>query len=195
MTPPQRYLALGDSFTIGTGTTPDRSFPAVLVALWRKRGRQVALTNPAVNGYTTEELIARELPFVLRVRPTVVTLLIGSNDIVRGSDADRYRARLRSIHTALLDAGVTARAIHALPQPDWSLSPSAQLFGDQHALRSSIDAFNAVAREEVERIGGTFIDLFPLMRDQADQGKLAPDRLHPSAEAYAEWAAALVDRL
>jgi lysophospholipase L1-like esterase len=35
------------------------------------------------------------------------------------------------------------------------------------------------------------VDLFPLMREQARKKMFAPDGLHPSAEAYAEWASAL----
>lgn len=98
MTIPERFLALGDSFTIGTGTTPDRSFPAVLARLWTASGRSVVLSNPAVNGYTTDDLIDAELPLVVSFRPTLVTLLIGANDIVQGSSDDRYRRQLRSIH-------------------------------------------------------------------------------------------------
>jgi len=60
----RRYLALGDSFTIGTGTTPDRSFPAVLVSRWCDRGEKWELRNPAVNGYTTDDLIRDELYLV-----------------------------------------------------------------------------------------------------------------------------------
>lgn len=41
----QRYLALGDSFTIGTGVGVERSFPAELVRLWKVRGVDVSLTN------------------------------------------------------------------------------------------------------------------------------------------------------
>src|SRR5436190_2531070 len=76
---PERFLALGDSFTIGTGTSPDRSFPAVLVGIWRDGGARVELANPAVNGYTTDDLIADELPLVASFRPDLVTLLIGAN--------------------------------------------------------------------------------------------------------------------
>ncbi|MGH2499097.1 MAG: SGNH/GDSL hydrolase family protein, partial [Candidatus Limnocylindria bacterium] len=113
----ERYLALGDSFTIGTGTTPDRSFPAVLVARWRARGREVALTNPSANGYATEDLIAHELPLARVVRPTLVTVLVGANDIVRASGEARYRAQLRRLHEELRAAGVPAGATFALPQP------------------------------------------------------------------------------
>src|SRR6058998_2627686 len=126
---PERFLALGDSFTIGTGTTPDRSFPAMLARIWTERGRTVVLSNPAVNGYTTDDLIADELPLVASFRPTVVTLLIGANDIVQGSRADRYRSQLARIHERIRSDGPRARVI-ALPQPDWSLSPAAAGFGD-----------------------------------------------------------------
>src|SRR5256885_14523304 len=83
LTIPERFLALGDSFTIGTGTTPGRSFPAVLVGIWRDRGARVDLSNPAVNGYTTDDLITEELPVVASFGPDLVTVLIGANDIVQ----------------------------------------------------------------------------------------------------------------
>ncbi len=189
--PSQRYLALGDSFTIGTGVGAERSFPAQLVGLWRERGIEVALTNPAVNGYTTDALIEKELPLARTVRPTIVTVAIGANDIVRGSDEARFRSQLRRIFDELQAAGVPPAAIHALPQPDWSLSPAASSFGDPAALRATIDRFNRVMRDEAERAGARYIDLGPLMRRQADSGRLASDRLHPSAEALREWAVQL----
>jgi len=187
VTIPERYLALGDSFTIGTGTTPDRSFPAKLAREWRDAGRDVELQNPAVNGYTTDDLIAEELPLVASFRPTLVTLLIGANDIVQGSQEDRYRAQLARIHAAIRAGAPDARVV-ALPQPDWSRSPAAAGFGDPAVLARTIERFNAVAREEAERAGAEWIDLFSLMRAQAQKGMFAPDGLHPSAEAYAEWA-------
>lgn len=190
-----RYLALGDSFTIGTGVGPERSFPAELVRRWRRRGLDVALTAPAVNGFTTDALIEHELPFAARVRPTLVTLLIGANDIVRGSDVRRYRERLRHILDGLGAAGVAGPAVNGLPQPDWSLSPAAAPFGTPAALHERITAFNDAIREEVERAGGRYHDLFPEMRRQAEAGMLAPDGLHPSADAHAEWAEWLEERL
>ncbi len=192
-TGPIRYLALGDSFTIGTGITPERAFPAVLVARWRAVGREVWLTNPAVNGYTTEDVIAREVPLAASGRPTLVTLLIGANDIVRGSDDARYRRQLRRIHDGLRAAGVPATAVVALPQPEWSRSPAAAPYGTTEALRTRIERFNRVAMEEAERAGARYVDLFPLMRRQAAAEMLAPDGLHPSAEAHAELAAVLAD--
>ena len=193
MTIPERFLALGDSFTIGTGTTPDRSFPAVLARLWTESGRAVVLSNPAVNGYTTDDLIHAELPLVVSFRPTLVTLLIGANDIVQGSSDDRYRRQLRSIYERVHADAPDARVV-ALPQPDWSLSPAGSGFGDLAATARKIERFNEIARDDAERARAVWIDLFPLMRDQGRKRMFASDGLHPSAEAYAEWARELATR-
>jgi acyl-CoA thioesterase-1 len=190
LTIPERFLALGDSFTIGTGTTPDRSFPAVLARIWTERGRTVVLSNPAVNGYTTDDLIHDELPLVASFHPTLVTVLIGANDIVRGSNEDRYRRRIASIHQRIGADAPDARVI-ALPQPDWSLSPAGSGFGDRAAIARTVERFNEIARDEAQRAHASWIDLFPLMREQGRRKMFAPDGLHPSAEAYAEWARAL----
>jgi lysophospholipase L1-like esterase len=166
----------------------------VLVRLWGERGRVVELRNPAVNGFTTDDVIAHELPLASAVRPTLVTLLIGANDIVAGSSDDRYRSQLRRIHDAVR-AAAPACALYALPQPDWSLAPAGAAFGEPARVAARIERCNAIAAEEVERAHGTYVDIFPLMREQGRRGAFAQDGLHPSAEAYAEWAEALRDRL
>jgi len=143
-----------------------------------------------VNGYTTDDLISDELPLVASLHPTLVTLLIGANDIVRGSTEDRYRRQLRLIHERL-HADTTDAGVLALPQPDWSLSPAGSGFGDRAAIARTIERFNEIARDEAGRAAALWVDLFPLMREQARKKMVASDGLHPSAEAYAEWAAAL----
>lgn len=190
MSIPERFLALGDSFTIGTGTTPDRSFPAVLTRIWSERGRTVVLNNPAVNGYTTDDLIHDELPLLVSFGPTLVTLLIGANDIVRGATEDRYRRQLAAIHERVRADAPDAR-VFAVPQPDWTLSPAGAGVGDAAAIARTIERFNEIAQDEAQRSGASWIDLFPLMREQARKKMVAADGLHPSAEAYAQWAAVL----
>jgi acyl-CoA thioesterase I len=166
----------------------------VLTRLWAERGRAVELRNPAVNGYRTDDLIVEELPLIAPFRPTLITVLIGANDIVAGSSDEQYRERLRVIH-GRVRADAPDAAVYALPQPDWSLSRAGASFGDPAAIAARIERFNAIARDEAERAGGSYVDIFPLMRDQMRRGMLAADGLHPSAAAYAEWADALRERL
>jgi len=191
---PERFLALGDSFTIGTGTTPDRSFPAILARLWTERGRTTVVSNLAVNGYTTDDLIREELRAIVSFQPTLLTVLIGANDIVQRSSDDRYRRQLRSIHDRIRSDAPDARVI-GLPQPDWSLAPAGAGFGEAAAIARKIERFNELARSEAEQARATWIDLFPLMRVQSRKRMFASDGLHPSAEAYAEWARELATRV
>jgi len=190
-----RYLALGDSFTIGTGNQPSEAFPAKLADRLRGKGERVELKNLGVNGFTTEDLSAVELPEVKPFRPTFITLAIGANDRVAGKTPDTYRGNVRSILKSIVDAGVPANHIVALPQPDWSLSPAASSFGDPKELAKDITQLNGILKEEAEKQGSLYIDLFPLMHRQAEQKMLASDGLHPNAKAHDEWAAELSEKI
>jgi lysophospholipase L1-like esterase len=190
-----RYLALGDSFTAGTGNQPADAFPERLASLWRAHGRRVTLENVAVNGYTTEDVRGRELPKVAPFHPTLVTLAVGANDYVRGSGADAYRSRVRVLLREIIDAGVAPNRIVALPQPDWSLSPAAASFGDSRQIGAAIVAFNTILRDEARAAGALYVDLYPLMHQQAEAKMVAGDGLHPSARAHAEWASALYEQV
>lgn len=190
-----RYLALGDSFTAGTGNQPSDAFPSRLASLWRAHGRRVVLENLAVNGYTTEDVQEQELPEVAPFRPTLVTLAVGANDYVRGWSADVYRLHVRVLLRAIIDAGVAPDRIVALPQPEWSLSPAAAWFGDPRQIDAAIVAFNTILRDEARAAGALYVDLYPLMHQEAEAKMLAGDGLHPSARALDEWAAALYERV
>ncbi|MDB4938915.1 MAG: Lysophospholipase [Labilithrix sp.] len=183
-----RYLALGDSFTIGTGSTPSQAFPARLVERWRASGCAVALENVAVNGYTSSDVIERELPSIASYHPTFVTVAVGANDIVRGTSIEAYGENVRRILDAAKAGG--ARVV-VLPQPDWSRSPAAASFGMQPALAASIAAFNDALAAEARAKGAEWVDLVALMQKQASRSQLAGDGLHPSSDAYDEWSAEL----
>lgn len=181
-----RYVALGDSFTIGTGSTPAESFPARLGVAWSGSACEVRVKNLGVNGYSSKRLINEELPVLASEGADFVTLAIGANDIVQGASAETYRANLKTIVQA-----VGKTPLVAIPQPAWWKSPAAQGFGSPEELRQKIGQFNAILAEEVRTVGGTYVDLDALMTAQAERGELAPDQLHPSALAYGAWAAEL----
>lgn len=185
-----RYAAIGDSFTCGTGGPPELSFPSQLKRALVKQGVDLKLENVGVNGYSTRELIDRELEVLERFKPDTVTLAVGANDIVRHDDEEEYRANLKTIFKAIRAAKV--KRTFVLPQPDWSQSPVAEGFGEPSTIRARIERYNQILKEEAQAAGATWVDLFPKFVEQAKKGLIAPDGLHPSTRAYAEWAEALL---
>jgi lysophospholipase L1-like esterase len=190
-----RYLALGDSFTIGQGSEPSRSFPSRLVARWRDRGCDAVLENLGVTGYTTQNLIDRELPEVAGFAPSFVTLAIGANDIVHEEAPEKYRANVRLILSSVIAAGVRGASIACVSQPDWSRAPAARAFGEPVDIAHAIESSNEILRAECAAVGARYVDLYALSQREADAKMVSSDGLHPSAAAYDEWSAALAEEL
>jgi lysophospholipase L1-like esterase len=72
--------------------------------------------------------------------------------------------------------------------PDWGVTPFAA-GNDGERIAQAIDRFNAVNREESNRVGVRYVDVTPLSREAKTRPDLiADDGLHPSGKMYAEWA-------
>jgi acyl-CoA thioesterase I len=182
-----RYVALGDSYTIGTSVGEAERFPNQLVGRLRGVADLTLVANLGVNGYTTDDLIEFELPELERLRPDFVTLLIGVNDVVAGAPVGRYRANLDRIFDAVLGL-VPAGRVVAVSTPDYTRTPRGADFGDPAEQRAAIAEFNAVMREVAEQRGVAFVDI-GTVADQADSDRalVASDGLHPSGVQYARW--------
>ncbi len=181
-----RLIALGDSFTIGTGSSPDQAFPARLVSIWAPRCT-VELRNLGVNGYTSKDVIDRELPVLDGPAPTWITLAVGANDLVRGVTKDVYRQHVRIILAAAARV-VPKGHVLVLPQPDW---PKSTVGGSFSITSADVERYDTVLHEEADAVDAKWLDLKPLMRAEAAAQMLADDGLHPNAEAHAAWAEAI----
>ena len=191
--PPARFLALGDSYTIGEGVSEADRWPVQLAAQLRASVARVA--NPEIiarTGWTTDELdaaidsAAPEGPFDL------VTLLIGVNDQYRGRDAESYRVPFRKLlHRAIALAGDTASRVIVVSIPDWGVTPFAA-GRNREEIERAIDQFNEVNREETEKAGARYVNITVGSRAAGkDASLLAGDGLHPSGKMYSEWTSAI----
>lgn len=185
-----RFLALGDSYTIGEGVPPAERWPVQLASLLRKDG--IALDEPqivATTGWTTDELWAG----IDRAAPSgsfeLVSLLIGVNNQYRGRDIDEYRAQFADLlGRAIQFAARQPRRVLVLSIPDWGVTPFAR-GRDRAAIGQAIDQFNAVNKEAARQGGAQYVDVTPVSRLAAVDGALvAADGLHPSGKMYSEWA-------
>ena len=179
-----RYVALGDSYTVGTSVERAERFPDQLSL---REPRLELVANLGVNGYTTGDLIRDELPALPGHAPGFVTLLIGVNDVVQDIPATTYRANLVDIFDVLL-ATVPARRIVTVGIPDYTVTPAGADYGDPTVKRRAIiEANRIMARQSTDR-GVAFVDIFDLSsRAARDRSLVAGDGLHPSGAQYHLW--------
>jgi lysophospholipase L1-like esterase len=183
-----RYVALGDSYTIGTSVPPTDRFPDQLVR--RVPGLEL-IANLGVNGYTTADLIRDELPALTRLKPDLVTLLIGVNDVVQGIPAATYDANVLEILDVLL-AALPPAGVLAISIPDYTVTPAGADYGDPHAKHAGIVEANGIMARRIGERDIAFVDIFDLSLAAAgDRTLVAEDGLHPSGAQYARW----VDRI
>jgi len=186
-----RYLALGDSYTIGEAIATREAWPAQLAD--RLRQADIAMGDPDViaqTGWTTDELDAA----ITARSPgphAFVSLLVGVNDQYRGGALDAYRQRFAALlERAIALAGGRADRVLVLAIPDWGVTPFGDASGrDATTIAGELDAFNAAARTLCDARGVAFVDIAPDYREHArEPAMLADDGLHPSGAMHARWA-------
>jgi len=144
-----------------------------------------------VNGFTTLDLIRDELPYLDRIKPDLVTILIGVNDLVQRRTTDQYRQSLQAIHDRVAELHVVAVSI-----PDWSFVPAAADFGGSDRVSRLTEVFNEVAKEEATARRFEWIDITEVSRSGVGSpGWIASDRLHPGDAQYAAWANVIWERI
>jgi acyl-CoA thioesterase-1 len=185
------YLALGDSYTACAGASSSaQSWPAIVAGrLAERTGRKVGLTNPAVNGFTTLDLIDNELAHIERLKPDLITILIGVNDLVRGREIGEYQASLVTIYDKVLELNLPSGRALAISIPNWSVVPAARQYGDPEHIRQLTDTFNDIARDEAEGRGFKWVDITETsISGLGSAGWISSDGLHPGDSQYAAWA-------
>lgn len=188
-----RFLALGDSYTIGESVDSAGRWPVQLARALRARKLNVG--DPEIvarTGWTTDELAAG-IEIAAPGGPyDLVSLLIGVNNQYRGRDSEKYRVEFRSLLAqAVQFAGGKASRVIVLSIPDWGVTPFAS-GRDRAKIAVEIDRFNAIGRAESTAAGAHWVDVTPASREAHDAW-YAADGLHPTAAQYARWVQLAMD--
>jgi lysophospholipase L1-like esterase len=185
-----RYVALGDSYTIGTSVAAADRWPDRLVRALREpdgADRLQLVANLAVNGWTSGDVIRAQLPELERLQPEFASLLIGVNDVVQGVPEATYRANVEAILDALLARLPVNRTV-VVTTPDYTVTPAGADYGDPVTQRAGIVRNNAVLIAAAVARQIVVVDVFDLSeRAAGDRSLVAPDGLHPSGAQYALW--------
>lgn len=184
------FVAIGDSFTEGLNDElPDGSFRgwadrlAEILAAGRPEFRYA---NLALRGKMLAEIIDEQLPVALEIRPDLVTLCAGGNDIiVPGVDVDAVGERFEAAVAELRAAGITVVIF---------TGPDLKQMSVMNMLRGKVGIYNAHLWAIAERHGAHVVDLWA-MDPLHDVRAWSDDRLHFTPEGHRRIALRTADVL
>jgi len=174
------YVAIGDSAAQGIGASaPKNSYVGVIADHLRAvTGRSVRVVNLSVSGATVALAVADQLPRFASLRPDIVTVSIGANDIA-AFEPERFRAALRAVFAALPEHAIVADL------PYFYLPWNERLVAEG----------NRILREEAAARGLQVVPLHATMKRQGLRGaftQFAEDLFHPNDHGYRVWASAFL---
>jgi acyl-CoA thioesterase-1 len=184
-----RYAAIGDSYSIGEGASPNESWPAVLARHLNAQGLQIDLVaNRSRTGWTTQQAIDHELPVFVGAKPDFATLQIGVNDWVQGIDAETFCKRFVALVDRMLKVLPNKNRLLIVTIPDFGVTPTGPRYARGRNISEGIASFNKVITEESTKRGLRIVDVFQLSKQMGtDRALVAADGLHPSVKEYAAW--------
>lgn len=189
-----RFLALGDSYTIGEGVAEADRWPNQLVRALRSRG--IAVDPPqliARTAWTSDELADAITAARVEHRFDVVSLLVGVNDQYRGRPVTAFEPEFAQLlQRAIGFANDRAGHVFALSIPDWGATPFAE-GRDRALVTREIGMYNESGERLARAAGVRWFDVTTITREMLrDPSLVAPDGLHPSSAMYARWAELLL---
>jgi lysophospholipase L1-like esterase len=190
-----KYLALGDSYTIGEALHVEDSWPMQWAHALRANGSNIAETGIiAKTGWTTDELSEAldEAESSSTIAPPydLVSLSIGVNNQYRGRSPDNYREEFSALlKRAIGYAGKKTSRIFVLSIPDWGITEFGQESGrDAAQIARELDLYNRINAEVSKQAGAHWVDISAVTREVGAEAKYyAEDGLHPSRALYALW--------
>jgi lysophospholipase L1-like esterase len=185
---PIKFLALGDSYTIGESVAVHERWPVQLADALRKK--DIPCSDPqiiATTGWRTDDLKHAIEKAKLKPEYTLVSLLIGVNNYYQGKSAESYAPEFEELlRTAIALAGGDKSRVFVVSIPDYGYTP----FGKekQQTISAGIDAFNAINKSIAQKLGVKYIYITDISRKGLMEPNLvATDGLHPSGKMYSAW--------
>ena len=182
---PLRFVALGDSLTEGVGDRAGGGWRGWAALLAPSLGAgPVGFTNLAVSGAQTRDVLERQLPAALELRPDLVSVLVGVNDTLRRTfDIRDIAARLDRVYAACAGQGAVLLTA-CLPDPGAMLGLPGPL---ARPLARRQRAVNTVVHALSDRYGA--VHLHACEGDWiGDRAMWSADRLHPGEPGHRQLA-------
>ena len=185
-----KYLALGDSYTIGESVCESCRFPEQLSdSLETEHNFGVSLKIIAQTGWTTTNLKSAIAAENLASDYDLVTLLIGVNNQFQNKPFSLYESEFPElVNTAIVKGKGDKNNVVVVSIPDYAYTPYGQSTSNPQNISSGIDAYNAFAENYCLQNDIKFVNITDITRRGLNEPELvASDGLHPSEIAYSEF--------
>lgn len=176
-----RYVAIGDSFTEGIGDLEPQSpgghrgWADRVAEVLSSQTEDFAYANLAVRGRLLQQIIDEQVEPALDLRPDLITISAGGNDIIRpNTDPDDVASRLEGAVQRLRSDGATVVLFNG---PDIGMTP---VLG---RLRGKVAIYNENLRAVAVRQDAIVADMWALT-ELRDPRMWASDRLHFSPTGH-----------
>ncbi|MES2763034.1 MAG: GDSL-type esterase/lipase family protein [Bacteroidota bacterium] len=188
---PLRFLALGDSYTIGQSVAVNQRWPVQLRDSLAVRGIVTdTMRIIATTGWRTDNLINAITNQQLQQQHyNLVSLLIGVNNQYQGTPVSQYRTEFpQLLDSAIRYAGGDTSHVFVVSIPDYGYTPYGQQTLMQPQISQEIDQYNTINKHFADSFNIRYFDITPISRLGLIQPNLvASDGLHPSGIQYGEW--------
>ncbi len=188
---PVRFLALGDSYTIGESVAPILRWPVQLSDSLEARGITTdTLRIIATTGWRTDNLInAIKNQHLTNQNYNLVSLLIGVNNQYQGRPFSQYVTEFPAlVDSAIRYAGGDKSHVFIVSIPDYAYTPFGQQSSNPGQISVEIDQYNTYAKQIADNLQIAFFDITPISRlGLQHPNYVANDGLHPSGIQYTEW--------
>jgi acyl-CoA thioesterase-1 len=190
------YLALGDSYTIGQGVSPNERYPNLLADTLDQLG--IPMHEPQIiaqTGWTTANLITAINNAQINTTFDFVSLLIGVNNQYQHKPITEYQQQFEQLlQKAIVFANNDTSKVVVLSIPDYGYTPFGQ--ANQATISAQIAEFNAINKAIANAYGVQYFDITPISQQALLQPNLvATDELHPSGEMYKQWVALMINNV
>lgn len=185
---PIKFLALGDSYTIGESVTESERWPVQLINELMKQGYDTEYPKIiATTGWRTDDLKRAIHDTHPAEDFTLVSLLIGVNNQYQGKSVNNYEAEFEELlKIGIEHAGGDKSKVFVVSIPDYGFTPFGK--ANQVSITKALDKFNAVNKSITEKYGIKYFNITDISRKAFQDPELvATDGLHPSGKMYSQW--------
>ncbi len=191
-----KYLALGDSYTIGESVNEAERWPNQLAKVLNDKG--ISVDKPriiATTGWRTDNLKNAMTIAQLKPEYDMVSLLIGVNNQYQHKPVEVFTKEFDGLlNDAVQLAGGKKENVFVVSIPDYGYTPFGK--SKQEQISKELKEYNDISKKITDQYGITYVYITDISQEGLQKPELvAEDGLHPSGKMYSLWVERILSQI